>query len=956
MFVTGAALGLLAISTFYIPNSTAQPIVPGKGTPLACPTLPDFDIRTASFNSRALLAPEAIEAASLSKSDARRESMVELLAESPGAQVRWSILTGGPRLIVPASGAIAEARKGSPAEIGEAFIRERAALYGLGEADLDGLELVRNYRSSDTGVTHLQFNQRAGGVRVYGGDLRMAVDRNGRVVWAGGELVPDAGVAAKADGWTLDAVGAAVAAARSIGASATPSIVTAKGGAEDLTAIELGEAFTEPATARKLLFPLAPGRTVPAWTVVLAERGPGNLYVVTVDAVHGRVLARHNRTRYGTALATDAKFRVFTGESPQPNIPFSTSTPGHVERVLVSPGSSILDVSPNGWVGSTPVTIGNNVTAVEDKDANNSGGLPASGDSVFTFSPPLDSPIVPSKPNTDAAIVNLFYWNNVIHDYLYRLGFDEAAGNFQATNFTEEGRGGDAVNADAQDGAGTNNANFSTPVDGLEPRMQMFLWSGGYDGSFDTSIIIHEYCHGLSTRLVGGPDYVDGLTGPQSGGMGEGWGDWYGLTMLAPQNAAPDASYVVGGYATRNFRTGVRAFPVTTKMSVNPLTYKEIDPATGQEFNDPTEVHNVGEVWCAALWDVRANFITEYGFAAGKALVEQLVTDGMKYSLNNPSFTDARDGILIADQVRTGGANQCLIWQGFARRGVGYGAFSLNGSATSVKEAFNLPPWCESEGAVAFGQKSYDEADTIVQIEVGDADLAGQETVNVTVTSSSGDSEPIVVGQAEGIPGRFRTNLLLRRGSVTMGNNTLDVAQGDTVTVTYQDATGNEARTATARIVRRVDLLNDSLEQGQANWKAGQFKLDTERSASPTHAWSDSPGANYADNTTYRLQLRTKFDLTGGVGSRLVFKHSFDTEVGYDLCIVEVKAKGTNGWRTVMVYSGAQPEFETASIDLSAFDGKQKVSIRFSLVSDPFVNEGGWWIDDVQVQTGRTGN
>jgi hypothetical protein len=91
-----------------------------------------------------------------------------------------------------------------------------------------------------------------------------------------------------------------------------------------------------------------------------------------------------------------------------------------------------------------------------------------------------------------------------------------------------------------------------------------------------------------------------------------------------------------------------------------------------------------------------------------------------------------------------------------------------------------------------------------------------------------------------------------------------------------------------------------------------------------------------------------------GVGSRLVFKQSFDTEPGYDLCIVEAKGKGSPQWRTIAVFSGSQPEFESVSLDLSAFDGKTKVSIRFSLITDPFVNEGGWWIDDVQVQTGRT--
>ncbi len=952
LLVTGAALGLLALSTLQVPNSTATPAAPLRG-PLPCPTLPDVDIRTALISSSALLAPDAIEAAAVSKSDARRTQVAELQAVAPGLQIRWSALTSGPRLIVPATGAVTEARTGTPADIGTAFIRANAALYGLDEADLAGLELVRNYVSSDTGVTHLQFVQKANGIRVYGADLRMAVDTYGRVVWAGGELVPSAVSAAKADAWTLDASEASVAAARTIGVDVTPSIVASKGGPEDLTVVELGPAFTEPATARRLLFPIAPGVTVPAWNLLLAEKGPGNLYVVTVDARNGKLLARHNLTRYGGTLQ-DSKFLVFTGESPQPNTPFSTSNPRHVERVLVTPGSSILDASPSGWVGSQAVTIGNNVRAVEDRDANNSGGLPATGDAAFNFSPALDNPINTGKPNTEAAIVNLFYWNNFIHDYLFRLGFDEAAGNFQAVNSSGQGRGNDAVNADAQDGGGTNNANFGTPPDGGPPRMQMYLWSGGYDGSFDQSIVIHEYCHGLSTRLIGGPDYVDGLTGPQSGGMGEGWSDWYGLTILAPADAPLDANYVVGGYATRDFNSGVRNFPYTTKMTVNPLTYADIDPTSGNIFNDPTEVHNVGEVWCATLWEMRANFITAYGPAAGKALCERLVTDGMKYSLNNPSFCDARDGILIADQVRTGGANQCLIWQGFAKRGVGYGAFSLNGSATTVKESYELPPWCESEGQAAFSQKSYAEDDTIVRISVGDADLAAQSTVNVTVTSTSGDSEPIVVGQAAGIPGLFQTNLLLRRGSVTTGNNTLDVALGDTVTVTYQDATGNQARTGTARVVRRVDLLSDSLEQGETNWKAGQFKLTTERSASPTHSWTDSPGTNYADNTNYRLQLKTKFDLSNGVGSRLVFKQSFATEPGYDLCIVEAKAKGSPAWRTIAVFSGSQTGFESVSLDLSEFDGKTKVVIRFSLITDPFVNDGGWWIDDVKVQTGRT--
>src|SRR4030095_15283765 len=91
------------------------------------------------------------------------------------------------------------------------------------------------------------------------------------------------------------------------------------------------------------------------------------------------------------------------------------------------------------------------------------------------------------------------------HDFLYHLGFTEAAGNFQKSNFNRGGAENDYLFADAQDGSGTDNANFGTPPDGSNPRMQMFLFSSPTrDGDFDADVIIHEYTHGLSNRLPRG--------------------------------------------------------------------------------------------------------------------------------------------------------------------------------------------------------------------------------------------------------------------------------------------------------------------------------------------------------------------------------------------------------------------------------------------------------------------
>src|ERR1035437_5201578 len=94
-----------------------------------------------------------------------------------------------------------------------------------------------------------------------------------------------------------------------------------------------------------------------------------------------------------------------------------------------------------------------------------------------------------------------------MHDQLYGLGFTEEAGNFQSDNFGRGGLGNDAVQADAQDGSGVNNANFSTPPDGSPGRIQLYVFnvpSPARYGDLDAEVILHEYADGLSNRRVGG--------------------------------------------------------------------------------------------------------------------------------------------------------------------------------------------------------------------------------------------------------------------------------------------------------------------------------------------------------------------------------------------------------------------------------------------------------------------
>src|SRR6185369_2957494 len=200
------------------------------------------------------------------------------------------------------------------------------------------------------------------------------------------------------------------------------------------------------------------------------------------------------------------------------------------------------------------------------------------------------------------------------------------------------------------------------------------------------------------------------ITQLQTGGMGEGWSDFYALCLLGESGDDPHANYAMGGYATLNFSGltqnyyfGIRRYPYSTDLTKNPLTFKDIDPSQASTHpgipispviggGGASEVHNQGEVWCVTLWEARANLVSKYGFNVGNQLILQLVTDGMNLSPANPNFLQARDAIIQADLVLTGGANHNELWAAFAKRGMGVGATSPSSSTTTgVHESFDLP-------------------------------------------------------------------------------------------------------------------------------------------------------------------------------------------------------------------------------------------------------------------------
>lgn len=449
------------------------------------------------------------------------------------------------------------------------------------------------------------------------------------------------------------------------------------------------------------------------WNVSLYQLDAQHWWNVNVDASSGEILqttdwviscsyedpnhSEHGHsattpseeTLYGPVRASESAIEsAFVGGGSYNVYPLGIESPSHGNRAIITDPANAL-ASPFGWHDTNgaagaefTTTRGNNVLAQEDTNGNNGFGVSPNGGTALNFNFPLN---LNNNPSTflPAATTNLFYWNNIMHDVWYQYGFTEAAGNFQENNYGKGGLGSDSVNADAQDGSQTNNANFATPPDGGNPRMQMFLFTNPTrDGDLDNVIIAHEYGHGISTRLVGGPG-TNALGGSEQ--MGEGWSDWFGLVMTIRPGDDRNTPRGVGTYAIGQPATGsgIRPTRYSPNFSVNSTTYDNV--------SNLIVPHGVGYGFATILWDMTWDLIDLEGYDSnqytgngGNNIAMALVIEGLKNTANNPGYVSGRNGILQADQDLFGGQYNCLIWDAFARRGVGVDAVENSNGGTNT--------------------------------------------------------------------------------------------------------------------------------------------------------------------------------------------------------------------------------------------------------------------------------
>lgn len=752
-------------------------------------------------------------------------------------------------------------------QIIQTYLETNRERLGLVEKDIQNWEITDQTYSEKIAVTHVYIRQTINGIPVSNGLANFAI-KNKTVVAFGNRMISQIETKAIVTNPVLSSIQAIEKSAEQLGIGNPVAL-------QKIETIHTQKfIFNEAGISNvpipvELMYFALDGKLILTWDLSIKEV-KGNWWSLKVDAATGQIIDKKSWTNschfehctdehHGHSdVVNSLQFAPIPNPVPPPTagqynvFAIPTESPNHGPLVLITNPADLL-ASPFGWHDvdglegdEYTITRGNNVYASDDANDDDNPGYSPDGGSALDFNFALDQSISPTL-NMDAAITNLFYMNNIMHDVWYQYGFDEESGNFQQNNYGNGGLASDFVYADAQDGSGTDNANFETPPDGENPRMQMYLWNvvssndilivnspagiansynivpasfgppvpvpsitadfvlvndgtapdvndgcetllniqdiigkiaiikrgncpfvdkiqavqdagaiaaivvnnstenifamssnngggitipsvmisqadgqlildqlnldsivngtlqngggvqSGIDADFDNAVIAHEYGHGISTRLTGGPDNSDCLNNEEQ--MGEGWSDWFGLMLTMKSTDLPTDARGIGTYVMDEPVTGpgIRNAPYSTSFNVNSYTYQATN--NGSDISMP---HGIGFVWCTMLWDLNWALIDQYGFdedvyngTGGNNIAMHLVIEALKLQPCGPGFVDGRDAILAADELLYGGANKCLIWTVFAARGLGFSADQGDPASRSDQvEAFDIPSFC----------------------------------------------------------------------------------------------------------------------------------------------------------------------------------------------------------------------------------------------------------------------
>lgn len=1043
------------------------------------------------------------------------------------------------------------------------YVEQNAQKWGLIESDYADIMVSDMYTNHKTGVTYIYLIQSYKGIPINNAITPVIISPEGKVSVVRHGFIDNAAAKVNETKASLTPTAALKATVAHLGlrSNGMPALLRSN---SDKNMYDFGPAdFADNEINVKLTYIQDGEQLKLAWNLAIDEKQDSDYYNSFIDATNGELIAKYNYTKSCTfhkdqyskhkgcnhahdnkapnATIAEANTTLTSAPSAYNVYTLPTESPLHGATEPISE-PFFEDSSPFGWHDTNymdgneyTITRGNNVHAFLDKndDSISDNDEPDGGESL-NFTSFVHDPNAQADVNEDAATVNLFYMNNMMHDVTERLGFDEQAGNFQQNNNGVGGNGGDYILAKASAGFDLatpllNNADFGTPPDGSNGRMRMFLWDnpsgvvsvdspaeiagfvtdirlatgdGGFgpaipteadapitgkvviardaspsqnttvcgpvanvdevngnialidrglcdfslktfnaqeagaiaviicnvdggsdlgglgggenadavtivpillqkpdcdrirasilsdidvtvtfqqrppmgpsylDGSVDNGIIAHEYGHGISNRLIGGPGNASCLTRAEQ--AGEGISDFFSLVMTVEEGDQGTDARGIGNYADAQAINGggIRVFPYSTDMNINPRTFDDIKGATDATGN--VLIYTVGETWTAMLWEMYWGFVDRDGLDtswededAGNYKAVRLAIEGMKMGPCNPSFIDSRDAILQADSTFYNGENAEIIWTAFAKRGLGYLADAGTGSDDHTDGTENFDPFPQSIQTMKIQQVNANSA------------LPGEEVeVVLTAQNHITETQTDVV-----ITSNIPAGLTYVDGSSSMPatheNGVLTIAVGDmvfdqNVSITYK-VTADAGVSSETLFIDDLETEDDegyitnSLEGGSV-WN---FTYPIANSGEISW-WASQP--DLAEEIDYWLNIPA-LDVVGDKPA-LRFFHRYDTEFGADAGFVQVSTDGgvvfqdvkdkwiRNGYNSDIQYttfaipllegfSGSTNEqFIDSYLDLSDYKG-EKVVVRFRFGTDdntgPDSELRGWYLDDFEM-------
>ncbi|WP_353480054.1 T9SS-dependent M36 family metallopeptidase [Haliscomenobacter sp.] len=1042
----------------------------------------------------------------------------------------------------------AQAQQIEGSTLAKLYIQQHADQLKLTPEDIQGLTVSNEYQSEHNGITHIYFAQTHEGIEVYNAISGIHI-KDGKVFYTANRFIVDIASRVNAIQPGIKPEKALLRAADDLGLNEKSKNIQILR-SEKNTSAEFagGNLSRENIPAYLMYHPSASGRLRLCWVMEIHDPRSADQWMSFVDALTGVVLEKVNHTisctfpghnhsaqlisdeclqeagleRMSMPLQTPETEEILTpvADGATYNVfPVPVESPLHgVRKIMTSPADP--DASPYGWHDTNglpgaeyTITRGNNTYSYLDQNADNRPDTTVvpNGGAKLAFNYPFNSEQEPNSSRA-AAITQLFYMNNILHDFSYKYGFTEAAGNFQQNNYGKGGRASDAVLSEAQDGTDINNANFGAGVDGAPGRMQMFIWntSGGnafiespagiagkypvraasfgkrltttpitaeiavgldgstsanlgcqtllnpgnlknkivlidrgtctferktlnaqlagaiacvvcnfentlpaglgddptltgvtipvvgmrsgdcelmkqalsnrekvqltlvapanlgpdsLDASFDNGIVAHEFGHGVSIRLTGGPSVSTCLNNDEQ--MGEGWSDFFALVTTVKPGQNGKLARGIGNYVLYEGLdgTGIRRAPYSTDLKVNAQTYDDIIGTSAP--------HPVGEIWATTLWDLYWALVDKYGWDAdlyrgkgGNNIAIQLVMDGLKLQTCSPGFVDGRDAIIAADAANNGGANECLIWEVFARRGLGWSADQgSTADRNDGLQAFDTRPECLRTLKVQKTVNGIVKAGDTLSVNLLVYNHKTTPVTNVVLNDELPNGLNLIPAS---VVGSIKTSV--NSGIATFELGTL--AAGGSKIIRYL-AVSNRSKPSIRQVIDDVEGIN-SMWQKTSLEGQDTFRITTSNPYKGTKAWTVPGGKTSVDQALY---LKDPI-LVSGKQPVLRFYQNYSIETALDAGIVEVSTNGGGSWEYVpdslifrngytrlvtyitfsipklRGFSGTTGEYIPTYVNLGKYLG-QKIQVRFRFGSNDDPANGparskNWTIDNIE--------